>query len=460
MIQESRRRELQLQFVATLDTVLRRKSHDTEFVLKLGALTAKHMVMSDTQFLDNEGMRQLLLHDGGFREFLTTADVDGVVPIVCCARSPKLEKILTDMVVERDRPMLLSSFSGETNQRLQALSSTERNIERFLNIAGPEYRDYVGRLNGMFFFEERAKSLSLLPWAEWRWEYSDLVREALEAKIQALNDAAGLIGTSRQAEDTLRMCVHLQRSIENRRVDRSALYRELRKIPGKQASRQGITREIIDRPYIDNMVLSNGFHRIGGREHTRPYFEAMAPLSANPVRRLKPISEVPIAALPLRIEQIGWEHISVVRSSNSFQELIRKLCEPGANPDSRAHTLRDYFSFLHGELSRIPTGHHKLRGHMKARLKIFRVSDSEREALLKERFTLSDACGCLGKGGSFVIGKLVGLFSGIPFVGEATTTVIENLFDYMGPSRARSREFKHLLATLAAGKEETAEDKA
>jgi hypothetical protein len=451
MIEESKRRDLQLQFVATLDTVLRRKRRDTEFVLKLGALTAKHMVMSDTQLLDNEGIRQLLLHDGAFKEFLTAADVDGVGPIVCCVRSPKLEEILRNMVVERDRPMLFSSLSGATNERLQALAPTERDIEGFLDIAGPEYRDYVERLDGMLF-DEHARSSSLLPWAKWRWEYSDLVREALAAKIRVLKSGAGRTAASKEAKDALGVCEHLQRSIESRRVDRSALYRELRQVPGKRALKEGIIREIIDRPYIDNMVLSNGFHRIGGREHTWPYFEAMAPLSANLVTRLKPVSQIQINALPLRIEQIGWEHICEVRSSDAFQKLISRLCEPGLDLDSRACTLRDYFSFLYGELSTIPTGPHKLVRHAKARLKAFLATDEENKALLNDRLTLSDFYGYLYKGGSFVMGELIGLSAGVPAVGGLTAIVIESLFEYTVSSRAKKREFKHLLAMLTAGK--------
>ncbi len=453
MIEESKRTQLQCQFASTLDTVLKRDEDEVSYVAKLTLLTSKHMVLSETQLLDNRGIREFLSRRS-VRQFLKAPDLDGIRPIIACVpSSASFEEFLKSML-HREKPMIFSSLSEEQNDEIQHHYGRGKTpgLGHFYDICakgGENFSQHLRHLEEVFDRPEdsRLKSRTLIE------EYPALVSQAVEVRKSALRTRIAQLKLSNNVEPMYvsstekqyELCGQVEKALqgEGLNINRSVLYDKINKSEMPEPLKELIKRQVLDHPYNQNIAIPNGFHYITGDEYRSSSLWEGDPIIAKKVEELRAEEFGTIPCLPVSIEQIDFETIARIRDSHSFARNLENLCNPTSD---KSAFLREHFSFLVGELQLQPKGLKKL-------LRRFTLDEQTKAELAESGFSVGDVATYLVKGGTFVISEAVGWWAGVPLVGGLIGLGLENAFESTFIKPHKERELKHVLSllTLKAG---------
>lgn len=441
--------QVQPQFPATLDTVLRPQYGHAAHTIRTALLTSKQTVLTDAQLLDCKGLRELI-DNGSFAEALQANDGDGNSPFLACTRAP-FDKVLFDWLVHREKPVRFSSFSTEFNDEVRKTywgrTTSPNTLGPFFDVCmrnGIDFEKYLLKLNECFP-AHRCKSMKKLHESYAPLVYERATQWAAEQEkwIQQLRDKPGETSGDAifLAENHLSLCSAVRAAIDAGEANRTEFYDAVKSVPVNEDTKRFFQREVLDYPYNLNFCESQEFNQIDGEER---YLEDRRGPDAEKIFgsvEFDPDDEMD--QLPFDIAQVPLETILRIRQNQDFQESLRKL----ANPDNPVEAIKRHMRVLAGSVQR-PAGVLK-----KMQLVVVRArrGDTLRNALSAEGLGRADIMPYLLGLGTFamtriepelsehqVIGLLLGLAAHF-----SSEKIKEEIL-----SRSRKKEFAHVVRLL------------
>ncbi len=233
-----------ISFIESLDTVKQNHHSVNTFpageinrvsqIFKLSSLFSHSLILTDTQFVDNVGIRELFLQDEGFKEFIKESTFVGM---------RKDFSNFTDLVnTQLSSKMLFSSLDDSTNRIIKE-SSEGLNIHKLPpNYSLKKFGKFIEDLDNIFL--DPAKKIEI----DYRsnYAYPERLKNSLEKRINTLEPN----GARRICNDLLdKLC-----SNEGKSISRSALYSFLE---GYKNTYSSDDIEIVRRFFVDSEYNKN-----------------------------------------------------------------------------------------------------------------------------------------------------------------------------------------------------------
>jgi hypothetical protein len=432
-------------YVATLDPWLRRDHKDIDRLLKLGCLTSHHLVISDNQLVNNKGLHRLLRRRD-VAEFLLSPDNDGAVPIVISLRqnANSFEDVISELVVNRERPAIFPWMSPEQQSRLDhAYTGQKRKtLGPFFDIAGKAFADHVATLNRFV----DAKKSTLVAWRGLQSTYLSFVETATHGFMKSVRlEGCG----SRNQKNVLAVCEQLLGQIQNgSEVNRSNLSRFIADSPLRKEAKRFLELKVLHEPYHTNFASSGRFSLITGNEYHSNRLDSLFPDLASKVKTI-PISDITdLELLPLSLDQIPYARIQKIRNSESFKKLTFTIQDVPL--ERRVSLVRDLLSLIHSELEREPRALRKLG---KLRLSVLLAPQDIQTRLSEVGLSFADVMGYLSTSAAFLageaIGQMVGVFGIGGLAGTGAGILVEHVVDRSLIKPGKRREFGQIVQLLA-----------
>lgn len=406
------------------------------YILKLALLMSKHLLVSDTQLVDNRGVRALFTRKA-VREFLKTPDPDGVTPTIACVRGLSgFEKVLEEWLINREKPALFSSLSKEQNDQIQQKYGKEgvNTLGPFYDICrkgGEDFESHIKNLEEVF----QRTDISRTEWGKLKRKYPESVAEAVtveKAILTTLINKRKVKHTEdihiQVMEKQLRLCQLIESTVEKGGLDRSALYNKINVFDAPESIKPFVKRQILDKPYNDGFAEANQSDLIRGDKYQVISLLDGAPNIAQKTEKpYQILKEVKI--FPLSLRGVSFAAIRKIRSSDFFLKGLELLHDPSEEKNLRF--IDEYLPNLYGQLAQVPKGTEKVKMRV---MKVF-GDQNMRETLAENGLTWEDYLSFSAKGISLVP---------VPLVGKAAAWVLQKVGD--APRRKQEKELKHIIA--------------
>jgi hypothetical protein len=450
LIPQTKRAELQLQFPATLDTTHQRSLRDTSAIAKVLLLTSRHFVLTDSQLIDNGGLRKLFQNEE-FRQCLDEASSPDSRPVIACMRGKEgFEAVLKAWFIEREKPQVLGSLSRAQNQEVQNVYKRggrrkPKTLGHFYDIcrkAGEDFPSYLEELERIF--PASARFQSTWPKGDYHQAVSLTLagrREGL-AKHFAVLSRSGAPGVDRaRIMAELQLCDGLIEALADKKgVDRGYCWAIIDSSAAPAPVKELLRREVLENIYNARFSDCNECDLIRGDEFGRDTFIEGAPELAAKIEKLEAEDFAELEVFPMVVDKIPFKAISNIRKTNNFDICMKQLNSP--NVEERVKFLPEYMQFLFGSFSRVPSDSAKL----KLKIKRYVLDEKQQSDFAAGGVSGDSALTWMTKGGSWLIQQI----SKSPYtgpVGKILAFTIEKYFE--GRRKNQRNLFKHTLALRA-----------
>ena len=342
MIGRNTKSKEDISFMESLDTVnqdIRNPKRETVRVariFKLSALFSKQVILSDTQFVDNTGIRNLFVEDLGFQDFLNETTLVGMRPKVL-----NFTKLVEQQL---DNRMEFSSFDYLTQVKVK--KGVIQDMDQLFNeTSSLKFEYFIKGLDDVYLKSEKKRKIDF-------GSYPDLVENSLKEMLNELqhNDARKLCKELMyQAEKELE-------SIETKeKVDRTIFYSVIDKSNYNQEAKEIAKRFFVDREYNKNFWDQNDFNCLThSSERDTELFEMAFPKVVGEIDFKKRSENSKIIELPsynlegmLYLDEIDFQSLATLR--HDYKKTIESYLDDiqkSEDPDSAYKNLRDYLNFL------------------------------------------------------------------------------------------------------------------
>jgi len=330
-----------------LDTVNKLKPQQIDGLIKLEALFSPSFAFSDTQLIDNKGLRDLYFQKPSkitkniFEED-SVSDTIGSTIEVCYRPKAKrgeeidFRKVIENMIEKSKEPMLFSSLKPSSNEKLKKMRARHGKvtynefIEILQNTEPTEagiFNSYIEWLNGIFNKKNHCSK------KEWNFQnYSELVTNVIEEKKElekyynklktpsATNFHSWLKDKLEEKPDRTPLIKELQRKFKLREI----------KKPDKE-----IYEQILNFPYNYNLAKSHNYaftQESRSKDLTELFYNAGL-LGSKQLEKAKreQIEEFyrrykrpRLLSINRRINlnKTNYDHIQMIRTSTEFRDLL------------------------------------------------------------------------------------------------------------------------------------------
>lgn len=322
-------------FTESLDTV--NQGHDStettrvENIFKLSALFSKQIILSDTQFVDNRGIRDLFLNNKDFQDFLGKTTLVGLRP-----RISSFSELVEQQIKGKFR---YSSFPSKVQKAVER--GEIKNIYH-LNSRYPElqFEYFIEKLDDLY---DKTKNKINVDYQS----YANLVEKSLE-RADNLQD----IGAKKLCSELMSRTKDELKLKNKENPDRSIFYSTIEKSPYNSQSKNIVKRFFIDYEYNRNFWDTNGFNCLThpNNEDTNTFKQGYTNI-AEEFESNKYMIELPPfhSDGKLYFEDIDFEFLYNLHSDTYNKRLIDKFLsqiQSAKDPNSAEESLKDYLDFL------------------------------------------------------------------------------------------------------------------
>jgi hypothetical protein len=359
-----------------LDTVAQQSAKGIDNLFKEIALFSPYFAFSDTQLIDNAGLRQAYLNDSSsITKLLFTEDpaykVLGPTIEVCHRPQAKVneqiffERVIEHMIAKSKEPMLFSSLNPATNKKIRELREKKKSDEpvsydEFISLLHETelteatlFKNYVKWLNTLFNEKKHCSR------KEWNFKtYATLVATVLSTKESLENYNPEL-----KTPSAVQFHNWIKEEIsKEQKPDRTPLRSELQKRFSKNEIRtpdKEIYEHIIDFPYNYNLVASHDYafiERLRPPHLTRLFLESgligSRSLEQTKSEQIKEFMKKYRRPRKLKIEKkinfnaITYDDIIRIRTSEEFRSLLIRGFLKNDSPVAAYKYLEEYIKFL------------------------------------------------------------------------------------------------------------------
>lgn len=333
--------EKNLSFTESLDTVLQHSDpiiemQRVEAIFKLSALFSEQIVLSDTQFVDNQGIRDIFLKNQGFQDFLSETAIVGMRP-----SSSSFSELVDQQIKDK---MRFSSFPSKVQRAVE--NGEIKNIYH-LNALYPKLRFeyFIDKLDDIY---DNTKNITKVEFQS----YPDRVEKSLER--------AGELGNAGARKLCTELMVRTKEELKLKKIDepnRSIFHSAIDKSPYSDQSKNIVKRFFVDYEYNKNFWETNGFNCLThpGREDTDAFRNAYTNVAEEfdkgkyMIKLPSIISEAKLPEDKLRLDDIDFNFLHKLRSdSDNNKRLIKLLTDirTAKDRDSAIDSLKMYIDFL------------------------------------------------------------------------------------------------------------------
>lgn len=306
-----------ISFNESLDTV-RQYSDDNleekrvELIIKMGALFSEQIILSDTQFVDNKGVRNLFLNrlgENGFQDFLSETIMVGIRPGFSSFSE------LVDQQIKKG--MIFSSFPSKPRKAI--VNGDIKNIYA-LNTLYPNlrFKPYIEALDKIY--EDLNKIC--IPYDP--RSFPDLVEKNLENTKELDAHAKRLCG-----ELMSRTKGELKLKMEENPPGRSDFYNAIDKSPYNPKSKEIVKRFFVDSAYNKNFWDANEFNALNHpSENDANLFAYAYPNIVKEFESSKDIIKLPTihSEVKINLNEIDFNFLHTLHTDNKKE--IEKLSYP------------------------------------------------------------------------------------------------------------------------------------
>ena len=360
-----------------LDTVNKLKPQQIDGLIKLEALFSPSFAFSDTQLIDNKGLRQLFhqkptqIIKNIFEEDSLSIALGSTIEVCYRPQGKKGEeidfrKVIENMIEKSEEPMLFSSLSPESNEKLRKLkeSNGEIDYDKFISILDETepteariFNNYIEWLNEIFNKKKHCSK------KEWNFQnYSELVTNVIMEKegLEKFHDKL-------KTPSAINFHSWLKNELE-KNPDRTTLIKELQsrdefKINKKSMRDKKIYEQILNFPYNYNLAKSHNYaftQETRSKDITKLFYEAglIGSKSLERTKReqieeyRKRIERPRLLSINRRINLngINYDHIQKIRTSEEFRVYLINGFLNNDDLVDRCKMFKKYYKFLLREL--------------------------------------------------------------------------------------------------------------
>lgn len=450
MISQTKRAELQLQFPATLDTPHQRSLRDTSSIAKVLLLTSRHFVLSDSQLIDNGGLRKLFQNEQFLRCLSETSSANSPPVFACMRGGESFEAVLKAWLIDREAPQVLASLSSARNQEIQNKyrrvgRSKPKTLGPFYDIcrkAGVDFESYLDGLERIF--PSAARFQSTWPKGDYQEAVSHTLagrREGLAKHLAVLTKSGMPAADQARIIEELRLCDTLITALADKKgVDRGYCWTLIHSSAARAPVKELLQREVLENIYNARLAECNECDLIRGDECARDTFIEGAPKLAARIENLEGEVLKDMTVFPMVIDEIPFKVISKVRKSENFNICMERLSSPDI--EKRLEFLPEYMNYLTGNFGRVPVGF----ARVKLQIKRYILDEKQQSDFDAEGVSAHSALMWMAKGGTWLIEQT----GKVPYVGPVGKIVAFTVDKYFeGRRRNQESLFKHTLALRA-----------
>lgn len=337
---------LRLCFPEGFDTGEQNKigTNDLRAILTSLCLTNGHVVLTDTQLVDNQRIMPLVASQG-FEELQKNTRVDGMPPVVASTRSEKsFDQILEEgMLLRKDGPMQFSSLSFPVQNRINKLYDMgQLDLESFYDttwdLMKVDFRSHIARLNELFPVSGSARTL----WDNQAMKASDYPNLA-ESQLKYLESISH--------ESISLICRSLSEAIEREKkrigapLTRTNYWNVLATLPLPSARVYDAIRWwAFDRTYNSNFAGRHGLRSSSSGEARQSYFtELEIPLESLTKEKCERQPQELQDVEPVSPYEFPLSLLRAIRDDQAFVDslgAIRDAEEKGSTSEKNAATER------------------------------------------------------------------------------------------------------------------------
>lgn len=315
-----------------LDTTMQLKDDDElevsriASILKLSSLFSKKLILSDSQFIDNRGIRILFNRDKNFRKFISKITLVGTRKGVNNFRELAESQL--------NYRMLFSSFPNDINDKIK--SGKLGTFKKLCNLTYKiGFEKYIEKLDDIF--SEKNKNIKVK-----YGNYANLVRESININKERILDK----NAKKLAEELIPAAEEEIKKQGISEPTRTTFLNVIRKSKYDNDSQHFVKRFFLDKEYNKNFWCTNNFNRLS---HTDEFDDC---IYKNIIRRNK-----------IKIESSKFKKVNLK---------ITKLPPLQADKHLLLRELNfDFFIDCHDEISKSLNNLHKIdkRGLSELQLK-------------------------------------------------------------------------------------------
>lgn len=325
-----------ISFNESLDTV-RQYSDDNleekrvELIIKMGALFSEQIILSDTQFVDNKGVRNLFLNrlgEKGFQDFFSETIMVGIRP-----GFSSFSELVDQQIKKR---MIFSSFPSKPRKAI--VNGDIKNIYA-LNTLYPNlrFKPYIEALDKIY---EDLNKIDI----KYK-SFPDLVEKNLESTKELEAHAKRLCGElMSRTKDELKM---------KENPDRSDFYNAIDKSPYNFKSKEIVKRFFVDSAYNENFWDANEFNALNHPSESDANLFAYAyPNIVKEFESSKDIIKLPPIPSDIKIDlnEINFNFLHTLHTDNKKEIEKLSLIRTAKNVESADEKLEKYINFLTQEV--------------------------------------------------------------------------------------------------------------
>ena len=314
-------------FPSGLDTVLQQNQdfigerRRVERIIKLDLLFAKHLMVSDTQLVDNIGVHSLF-SDNSFMDFVKTRHSDGVIPLIANVRpgvndfGEVVDKMLRAKMIFSHLPL-----EPQENQ-LYASECTRPALYCLAQHEGRNLEEHVRRLDIVY------QATNRVTWTMPRKRYPNLVKH-LFGKLWPQFPDKSLYAVSQLKEKLLDAIDNPPKDRpEDNPPTRSTFYRIIKSYQSRTSLKNDFRVLFVDFPYNLNFALSHRLQLVSHGEFRQRIYERLLPEPAieySKTRFWRVHPEIVEETRKLPLDYLSWEDLYSIRRETDFSANLDKL---------------------------------------------------------------------------------------------------------------------------------------
>lgn len=329
-----------ISFNESLDTV-RQYSDDNleekrvELIIKMGALFSEQIILSDTQFVDNKGVRNLFLNrlgEKGFQDFFSETIMVGIRP-----GFSSFSELVDQQIKKR---MIFSSFPSKPRKAI--VNGDIKNIYA-LNTLYPNlrFKPYIEALDKIY------EDLNTIDIKYDPKSFPDLVEKNLENTKELDAHAKRLCEElMSRTKDELKLKME-----EN--PGRSDFYNAIDKSPYNPKSKEMVKRFFVDSAYNKNFWYANKFNALNHPgENDANLFASAYPNIVKEFESSKDIIKLPTipSEVKINLNEIDFNFLHTLHTDNKKEIEKLSLIRTAKNVESADEKLENYINFLTQEV--------------------------------------------------------------------------------------------------------------
>lgn len=327
-----------ISFNESLDTV-RQYSDDNleekrvELIIKMGALFSEQIILSDTQFLDNKGVKNLFLNrlgENGFQDFLSETIMVGIRPGFSSFSE------LVDQQIKKG--MIFSSFPSKPQKAI--VNGDIKNIDALHTLyPNLRFKPYIVELDKIY---EDLNKIDI----KFK-SFPDLVEKNLE-NTKELN-----AHPKRLCEELIGRTKDELKLKKKEKPDRSDFYNAIDKSSYNPKSKETVKRFFVDSAYNENFWDANEFNALNHpNENDANLFAYAYPNIVKEFETSKDIIKLPPIPSDIKIDlnEINFNFLHTLHTDNKKEIEKLSLIRSAKNVESADEKLEKYITFLTQEV--------------------------------------------------------------------------------------------------------------